>query len=590
MVATVRNAYRLIDHSQRWRWALVILIAVAASAVEALAAVMVYILLTVANGDLDVPVLGDLRQRFPDAAESTIVAWLAVVMVVFFLVRALVLVLQAFLQNRTASEAGAAVSRRLVMGYLRMPYSFHLLRNSAESIRTAYQAVLDVVGFVFVPIVTLLSESLVVIAMLLVLLITAPVATLLVIGFLTPAVFVLMRLVQPRIAATGVLAQESHELNLRNLQQSLSGVREIKVLGRESFFERKYAGSRLALARAIYRRSALAEVPRISIETLLMLLIVGFVGITAISGGSLQKSVTVLGLFGYAALRVMPGLNRSIAQLNNLKYGRAAMDQVIADVAMIEAQAAPLAGSGRALPFEQVLRVEGVSFRYPAADRDALSCVSLEVARGESIGIVGSTGSGKSTLVDLILGLHVPTAGRVTCDGVDVHASVAAWQRNAGVVPQTVFLLDDTLRRNIALGIDDEEIDEDALAEAIALAQLEPFVASLPDGLDTIVGEFGVRISGGQRQRVAIARALYHRPAVLFFDEGTAALDNATEAELIRALDHLRGERTIFTIAHRLSTVSRCDRIVVIRDGRVADVGRYDDLMSRHAELQQASA
>ncbi len=593
MRTTLRNLIELIeliDDRQRRRWAVVVALAVFASGLEALAAVMIYVLLNVANGDLDVPLLGDLRERFPGTAESTLIGWIAAVMVVFFLLRAGVLLAQAYLQNRTANEAGVLISRRLLMGYLRMPYSFHLLRNSAESIRTAYQAVLEVVGFVFVPTVMLLSESLVVLAMLLVLLITVPVPTLLVIGVLTPVVLVLMRSVQPHIAASGVAAQEAHEHNLRGIQQSLSGVREIKVLGRERFFERKYAESRLALARAVYRRAALTEVPRITIETLLMLLIVGFVGITALNGGSLQESVTVLGLFGYAALRVMPGLNRAIAQLNSLKFGRAAMDQVMADLAMIQAEAPPLPDAGPPLPFERALRVEGVSFRYPGADRDALRDVDLEVARGESIGIVGPTGSGKSTLVDLILGLHAPTAGRVTCDGVDVHADVVAWQRNAGVVPQTVFLLDDTLRRNIALGLDDSEIDEDALGQAITLAQLEEFVASLPDGLDAMVGELGVRISGGQRQRVAIARALYHRPAVLFFDEGTSALDHATEDELVRALDRLRGERTIITIAHRLSTVRRCDRIVIVRDGRVADVGRYDDLAERNAELQQTPA
>jgi ATP-binding cassette subfamily C protein len=551
---------------------------------------MIYILLTVANGDFDVPVLGDLRERFPGVADSTLIGWIAAIMVVFFLLRAGILLCQTYWQNRTASETGALISRRLLLGYLRMPYSFHLLRNTAESIRTAYQGVLDVVGYVLIPVVTLLSEGLVVLAMLLVLLVTAPIATVLVIGLLTPAVYVLMRVVQPRLAASGVLTQESHENNLRRLQHSLSGVREIKALGRERYFVNSYGESRDDLARAVYRRAVLTDVPRISIESLLLLTIVGFVGITALNGGSLQDSVTVLGLFGYAALRVMPGLNRTIAQVNSLKYGRAALDTVMADLAMVDAEAAPLADSVPALPFEHALRVESVSFRYPGADRDALVNVSLQCAPGESIGIVGQTGSGKSTLVDLILGLHVPTAGHVTCDDVDVHANAAAWQRNAGVVPQTVFLLDDTLRRNIALGVEDDEIDEDALWEAIRLAQLEEYVASIPDGLDTVVGELGVRISGGQRQRVAIARALYHRPKVLFFDEGTSALDNATERELIEALERLRGERTIFTIAHRLSTVRRCDRIAVVRDGRIVDVGRYEDLAPRNVELQQTTA
>lgn len=582
--------FALIDPPQRWRWIVVVLVAVLASGLEAIAAVMIYILLTVANGNLDVPVLGDLEARFPDTAKSTLIGWIAGVMLVFFVLRALVLFTQAYWQNRTVNEAGALISRRLLIGYLRMPYSFHLLRNSAESIRTAFQSVIDVVAFVFFPTVMLLSEALVIIALLLVLLISAPVATLLLIGVVTPAVLVILRVVQPRIAASGLLAQESYELNLRRLQQTLGGVREIKVLGRERFFERMYGQSRLDFARAMYRRAALTEVPRISIETMLMLSIVGFIGVTALNGGSLEKSVTVLGLFGYAALRVMPGLNRVIAQLNNLKYGRAALDTVMADLHMIEEEGQQLADAGPALPLEHRLRLDGVSFRYPGADRDAVRDISIDFARGESIGIVGQTGSGKSTLLDLMMGLQAPTSGLVTCDGVDIHANTSAWQRNTGVVPQTVFLLDDTLRRNIALGVNDDEIDELALNEAIKLAQLEDFIASIPYGLDSVVGELGVRISGGQRQRVAIARALYHRPAVLFFDEGTSALDNATEAELIRALDNLRGDHTMFIVAHRLSTVRRCDRVLVIREGRLVDVGAYDELVLRNVELKQATA
>jgi ATP-binding cassette, subfamily B, bacterial PglK len=233
------------------------------------------------------------------------------------------------------------------------------------------------------------------------------------------------------------------------------------------------------------------------------------------------------------------------------------------------------------------LHLDGVSYRYPGTAQEALADVDLEIRRGETIGIVGPTGGGKSTLVDVILGLLPPTTGQVTVDGMDIRENLPAWHDNIGVVPQLVFLLDDTLRRNIALGLGDDEIDDAKVWEAVRLAQLDGFVCSLSAGLDTVVGERGVRISGGQRQRVAIARALYRQPTVLVFDEGTSALDNLTEGELVSSLEKLRGERTIITVAHRLTTVRRCDRIVMIENAKVSDVGSFDELARRNATFRR---
>jgi ATP-binding cassette subfamily C protein len=232
-----------------------------------------------------------------------------------------------------------------------------------------------------------------------------------------------------------------------------------------------------------------------------------------------------------------------------------------------------------------VIAFERVSFSYGGGARDALSGIDLEITQGESIGVIGPTGSGKSTLVDMLLGLVVPTTGRVTVDGRDIAEATASWQRNIGVVPQSVFLIDDTVRRNVAFGVPDSAIDEAALAEAASLAQLDEVIAGLPNGFDTRLGELGVRLSGGQRQRVAIARALYIRPSVLVFDEGTSALDNATEAEFVRALERLRGQRTILTVAHRLSTVEPCDRVVLVREGRIAGGGTLTEVSARNVEI-----
>jgi ABC-type multidrug transport system fused ATPase/permease subunit len=299
----------------------------------------------------------------------------------------------------------------------------------------------------------------------------------------------------------------------------------------------------------------------------------------------------VLGLFAYVGLKLQPSMQRIVRGINNLKFASAAIDDVHADLVLVEREAPDLAEeSPPPLPFEREVLVEGVSFAYEGTDRPALKDVDLRIGAGEAIGICGPTGGGKTTLADLITGLLTPTSGRVIVDGVDIREHVRAWHSNLGVVPQMVFLVDDSLRRNIALGLPDKEIDEEAVSEAVHLAQLDEVVAALPQGLDTVVGERGVRISGGQRQRVSIARALYRQPKVLILDEGTAALDNSTEQKLMEALERLRGDHTIILIAHRLSTVRRCDRIVYVDEGRIAGTDTYDGLIRENTAFRRMSS
>jgi len=254
---------------------------------------------------------------------------------------------------------------------------------------------------------------------------------------------------------------------------------------------------------------------------------------------------------------------------------------VAADFAALGAAPVRHHGPEPSVEFAASVGCDHVSFVYADAPRAALQDVNIVIRRGESVGIVGPTGAGKSTLVDVLLGLLTPTSGRVLLDGEDLRGKERAWQRQVGYVPQDPYLLDDTLRRNIAFGVPDSVIDEQRVARASALAQLDEFVRQLPEGIETVIGEDGVRLSGGQRQRVAIARALYQDPAVLVFDEATAALDNQTEREVTRAIAALHGQRTLIVIAHRLSTVEDCDRLIFLQDGLVAAIGRYDELL-RH--------
>ncbi|MCU1587909.1 MAG: ABC-type multidrug transport system, ATPase and permease component, partial [Frankiales bacterium] len=482
-----------------------------------------------------------------------------------------------FVQNRMAQRTGVQISRELITGYLAMPYAWHLNRKSSELIRTSYDSVDRVAAYVLLPGVVMLSEAMVVVALLVVLLVTAPLATAIAVGAMTPVLLVLAKLVRPRLGSLGHDTQRLVQTTLQGLQQAFEGVREITLLGKAEEFERRLARIRNDLAAATYKRAALVEVPRYSIETAGMLFILLFLSVGIARATPSGKSFAILGLFAYAVLRVMQSVNRSLAYSNLLKFGTAALEQVQDDLHLVRALPPTLAASAPR-PLTGAIELRSVSFRYPASADDVLREVSLSLPAGASIGVVGPTGGGKSTLVDLVLGLLEPTSGQVLVDGVELRDDLPGWHQAVAAVPQLVFLLDDTLRANIAFGVPDNDVDEQALAEAVRLAQLTAVVHALPEGLQTVVGERGIRLSGGQRQRVAIARALYRRAALLVLDEGTSALDNLTEAEFVGALERLRGTRTIITIAHRLTTVRSCDTIVVMDQGRVVAQGTYEEL------------
>jgi ATP-binding cassette, subfamily B, bacterial PglK len=576
-----RTWSQLVEPQARRRWVFQIIFAVFASVVESVGALLFVFLLTNISqpGDqLTLPVLGNLQQRFPGTSPEHLFLYVAIGIGLFFVFRSALVITQSYYQNRLIYDSGVSLSTRLLRLYLAHDYAWHLRRNSAVLIRNAYESVDVIVGYVFTPLVMVASDGLVVLGLMVVLFVKAPLITVIAMVVLGPLVYALLRVLQPRYGAVGVVDAEMTKGSLRALQQGLGGVKDIKLLGVENFFAVEFTRMRRIQARALTARSVMFNVARPVTDSVLILLILAFLAVERLSGGSTQGSLAILGLFAYAVFRMQPAVNRIVTNVGAIRYGAAAVELVTADLAEGDRHR-DSAGAGSASPLGLTdrLTVEGVSLTYDGGTR-ALDGVSLEVSAGESIGIVGPTGCGKTTLIDVITALLRPDAGRVVADGRDVATSARAWQAGIGVVPQTIFLIDDTLRRNIALGMPDESIDEAAVAEAVRLARLGEFVDGLGDGLDTVVGERGVRLSGGQRQRVAIARALYRRPSIVIFDEGTAALDSLTEAELVRELDLLRGTRTIITVAHRLTTVRGCDRIVVMGAGRIVDVGTWDEL------------
>jgi ATP-binding cassette, subfamily B, bacterial PglK len=591
LVTTLRQVLDLLGPGFAGRWALVIGLALVVSAFEVVGAGVVFALLgritTEASG-FEIPLVGDLRAVFPGASEPVLAAVIGATLAVFFVLRAVVIVAQRYLQHRVAENAGARLATRLLEGYLAMPYTFHLQRNSAELVRNSYDNVQHFVREALLPGVKLVSESMIIVGLLAVLVVTAPSATVAAVAVLGPFAWLLLRIVHPRIKGFGRVSQERSRSSLQTLHESLGGFRDIRILGRSRSFVRRFHHDRRELARARYLKATAKELPRVSVETLLVLFILGFLGVNVLLGGGALEALPVLGLFGYVAVRLQQPLHEVMGALNTLKFTSAGIELLHADLAMHDRGAVD-DGEVRPRPLRHQLELRGVGFRYPGAVTDALQEVDLTVRAGEFVGIVGPTGGGKSTLVDLMLGLLPRDRGAILLDGDPLEDDLAGWQASLGVVHQSVFLADTSLRENVALGVLPDEIDDELVREALELAQLSAFVDALPHGLDTTIGEDGVRVSGGQRQRLAIARALYTRPSVLFFDEGTSALDDATERELMAALEGLRGERTIVVVAHRLSTVRRCDRVVLVDDGRVVDVAPFDELAARHVQLLRSA-
>jgi ATP-binding cassette, subfamily B, bacterial PglK len=594
---TVRETYALTGRKRRWRWVLLLVLALLRTGLEAVGALLIYTLLQLVSdpaAGAQLPLVGQIEDVLPDVEPNLLAVGAAVTVGVFFLVRAVFLVVHSYVEARIAHNVGADLATRLVRGYVSLPYLFHTQRNSATLVRNTFDSVQQFVNYVLGPLLTLVADTLLVVGLLVVLLSLSPLATLIAIAVLGTLMWILLHLVQPRLKALGRQAQDARGESLKALQQSLGGIRDIRLLGKETHFVRRFSDQRRALARAEYINGAISEVPRAMIEAGLVLFIVVVFGVAVTAGAGVTDLLSTLGLFAYAAWRMLPSLRFIVSALNSLKFSTAILEDLSVDLARGEAAMEARGTLERAGPtdargFSSTIEVRDLWFRYDEAAEPALREIDLTIRKGESIGICGPTGGGKSTLVDLLVGLLQPTSGAVLVDGRPLDAYPGWWFRQLGVVSQEVFLLDDTLRKNIAFGLPDDEIDEELLERSVRRAQLDDVVATLPAGLDTVVGERGARLSGGQRQRVSIARALYREPSVIVLDEGTSALDSATEAAFVAALAELKQGRTLITVAHRLSTVRRADRIVVVEGGRIAAEGTYEDLLER-SELFRALA
>lgn len=485
----------------------------------------------------------------------------------------------------------ASLSVRLLAGYLHQPYTWFLNRNSADLGRSLLSEVDRLSQNIMVPAMRLLANLVVVVFLIGLLVIINPVAALFSGGFIIACYALIFLGMRGLVSRRGAERLEANGQRFQIAQEALGGVKEVKLAGLENAYVDRFWQPARRMAKALTTDLVIGETPRYVLEGFAMGGMVLFILFMLTSeSGSLNDIVPLLGVYAFAGMRLFPALQQVFRQASGLRFNQPALEEICRDYADVQRNISsrPKGPPPTALPLTDKIELSGIRYAYPNAGRGALNGLDLTIEANTTIGIVGGTGAGKTTAVDLVLSLLMPDEGQIRVDGVPITLeNRRAWQRTIGYVPQQIFLTDESVRSNIAFGVPEDEIDQEAIERAARIAELHHFVLeNMPEGYETMVGERGVRLSGGQRQRIGISRALYHDPDVLILDEATSALDNLTERAVMDAVHNLGRAKTIIMIAHRLTTVKDCDVIVMLEHGQVVAKGTYDELLEESTQFR----
>lgn len=416
------------------------------------------------------------------------------------------------------------------------------------------------------PLIHIISESTVFLAIGILLFWFSPINAIVAAIIISASMFAFQLIIKKRIQLWSLRRSTYEGLRIKTIQEGISVSKEISLLGRQSFFMKKFHDANLTTAESERNNLSISQIPRLWLETIGVVALMSLVFSTLVNNSSSSDLIATLALFAAATFRLLPSANRVITSIQSLKFGDASLDVLLKE---LKKGYVTQPNDKTTIFFKHNIEFKNVSFTYPGTDKAVIRNANLVIQKGDSIGIVGESGSGKSTFVDLLLGLLEPTSGEILVDNIDIRNGMRSWQDQIGYVPQDIYLIDESLKYNIALGVDPEEIDNEAIDRSIRDSQIFNFVDSLPNGLDTNLGERGDKLSGGQKQRIGIARALYNNPDLLVFDEATSALDNATELKIINSLERLKKEKTLVIIAHRLTTIKNCNKVIQINNGDI---------------------
>jgi ATP-binding cassette, subfamily B, bacterial PglK len=582
MKSTIEKLWHLFDKQDRYGLFLLVFLVILGSFLEILgigAIIPFIVMLSQPEAFHENPFLKQLYLIIQTDSPQILLTWTICGIIAIYLIKNLYLFGVVFYQSKLLYNQIIKMASRLYKSYLYSPYSFHLKQNSTKLLRNI-EMTEDVVLGVMHPIAVCFSEGVVGFFIFLLLVWVNPQAALII----TFTLFILLGsfflIFRKKLRQVGEQNKNLQAKAFKLVLHGLGSIKEVKILGREPYFHESYVHNQERFIHSARSYERVAQSHRLFIESSTIFIILGTLTIFLTSRNDFHETLVSFSLFLVAAVRMMPSANRVGGALSMLQFNSPKLheiyDQLVQDENLPKASETC---SKEPLSFNEIIELNQVSFQYETGEKPAVKDISFNIPKNHTVGFVGSSGAGKTTLIDLIIGVMKPNTGEVRIDGSNIHDNLSAWHRQIGYIPQSIYLADDTIKSNIAFGIPENKIDEEKVWSALSLAQLKDFVQNLPDGLDTIIGEHGTRLSGGQRQRIGNARAVYHEPEILIMDEATAALDNETERAFMDGIESLRNKKTILLIAHRLSTVKNCDKVFFLKEGQLIAQGKFDELM-----------
>ena len=532
--------------------------------------------------------LQQMHEWFQPESQTQFAVMVLSGVILLYVTKNIYLFASMYLQTRFFLNKQYQLRARLFKAYLHSPYKFHLQHNSAELLRNL-NLVANTVNMVIAPMMMCVTEIMLVVAISILLIWADPASAIVIAlgqGILVGGYFVVVR---KKLTDLGEKNKWNESKMIQQVHQSMGSIKELKVLRQEDFFNSSYSKYLLGFTSTLRTQMVLGYSTRFIVETVTIALVLGVVLTLLTLGRNPGAILATFSLFAVAAIRLMPTVNRFVSALIQIRFGIPSLDEIHAHLNECEKFVTHTSEikHEEKMTFEQQIELRDISFRHDGSEKLALDSIALSIPKMATVGFAGPSGAGKTTIVDVIIGLLKPQEGKILVDGKDIHESIFSWQNQIGYIPQSIYLLDDTVRNNVAFGLTEDSIDDEKIWKALKLAQLDEFVKSKEKSLDTIVGENGVRLSGGQRQRIGIARALYFEPHVLIMDEATGALDNETERVLMESIETLGKQKTIIIIAHRLSTIKNCDVIFFLGQGHLIASGTYGSLIEKNAEFRQ---
>jgi len=512
------------------------------------------------------PVISQIKSFLPDFSHQNFISFFLGAVLLIYSIKSVFLVFLIHIQNRFLSNIIAYISNNLFSNYMNQPYSFHLTRNVSELIKNINSEIGGLTVFLL-SVITLFIEGGYTLSVVVTLIYIEPLGALFIGAFYGLLSLIFLQFTKRKLNQWGELRQDLDAEISKTALEGLGGVKDLLILGKTFSYIDEFSNINYLRAKLNANHSTLSQIPRFYLELISIVGLVSFIILVLFQGKDTTSLIIVLGVFVAATFRMIPSLNRMISAAQSLKYYKPCLDIIYEELKIRpEVNREPI--DIEKFNFKNEIELINTGFNFNKGNI-VLKNINLKINKGQTIGIIGESGSGKSTLIDIIIGLHKPTSGQILIDGISSFQMTQYWRNKIGYVSQSIYLIDDTIKKNIALGVQENEINNTRINKLLKQVQLEKFVNNLKLGVNTKVGERGVQLSGGQRQRIGIARALYHDPDVIILDEATSALDTETESEVMETLINFRGVKTILMIAHRLTTLKDCDLIYKIENGEI---------------------